>query len=109
MNKKNKLLGNIIFFVLLVVLTLYVLLKDEDIFTIFYTIMSSKLEFLLIGILSMLLYLMCEAINIGRTLKILKEKSSFAKDMKYALIGFFFSSVTPAASGRTTNANLLYV
>ncbi len=43
--------------------------------------------------------MICEAINIGRTLKALNEKSTFIKNLKYALIGFFFSSITPAASG----------
>ena len=47
----------------------------------------------------MCIYLICEAINIGRTLKALGEKSTFYRNIKYALIGFFFSSVTPAASG----------
>ena len=47
----------------------------------------------------MCVYLICEAINIGRTLKALGEKSTFYRNIKYALIGFFFSSVTPAASG----------
>ncbi len=32
-------------------------------------------------------------------LKHLGEKSSFGKNLKYALIGFFFSAITPAASG----------
>ena len=47
----------------------------------------------------MCVYVLCESINIGRTLKALKEKSSFWKNVKYALIGFFFSGITPAASG----------
>ena len=99
MNKKTKLLFNIIFFISLVLLTGYIVLKDQNIFEIFGIISSAKVEFLLIGVLCMLLYMFCEAINIGRTLKILNEKSSFLKNLKYALIGFFFSSITPAASG----------
>ena len=35
----------------------------------------------------------------GRTLKALNERSNFLSNFKYALIGFFFSSITPAASG----------
>ena len=33
------------------------------------------------------------------SLKALNEKSTFLENLKYALIGFFFSSITPAASG----------
>ena len=47
----------------------------------------------------MMIYMVLEAVNIGRTLKALGEKSKFIKNVKYALIGFFFSSITPAASG----------
>ena len=47
----------------------------------------------------MLGYLGLESINLGRTLKALNEKSNFLSNFKYALIGFFFSSITPAASG----------
>ena len=35
----------------------------------------------------------------GRTLKSLGGESSFAKNLKYSLIGLCFSSITPAASG----------
>lgn len=99
MKQKGKLLKSLALFLLLIVITLYILLKDQDIFQIFNILSSVKIEFVLIGIGCMLLYLVCEAINIGRTLKNLNEKSNFVKNLKYAFIGFFFSSVTPAASG----------
>ncbi len=47
----------------------------------------------------MILYFMLETINMSRTLKALGEKSSFLRNFRYTLIGFFFSSITPAASG----------
>ena len=99
MKKKSNIFKNLIFFILLIVLTFYIMLKDQDLPAIFKIIKNAKLEFVFIGIVCMFLYLMCEAINMGRTLKALGEKSSFAKNLKYSLIGFFFSSITPAASG----------
>ena len=36
---------------------------------------------------------------IYRNLKILKEDTSFKDCLKYAIVGFFFSAITPAASG----------
>lgn len=99
MKKKRKLFRNLAFFIVLIIITFYILLKDQDLFEIFNIISSVKIEFVFIGIISMTIYLMLEAVNIGRTLKTLNEKSSFLKNFKYALIGFFFSSVTPAASG----------
>lgn len=99
MKKKSNIFKNLIFFILLIVLTFYIMLKDQDLPAIFRIITNAKLEFVFVGIVCMFLYLMCEAINMGRTLKALGEKSSFAKNLKYSLIGFFFSSITPAASG----------
>lgn len=99
MEKKTKMFLNAMLFVFLVILTTRIVVKDQDVFQIFDIIASAKVEFILIGILCMFLYLVLEAVNIGRTLKMLKEKSSFAKNLKYSLIGFFFSSITPAASG----------
>lgn len=99
MKKNGKLIRNFILFLFLIALTLYILLKDQSIMQILEIIKSVKIEFISIAIICMSLYIVCEAINIGRTLKALNEKSTFLKNLKYALIGFFFSSITPAASG----------
>lgn len=47
----------------------------------------------------MIVFFLCETINVTRTLKELGEKSTFFRNFRYTLIGFFFSSITPAASG----------
>lgn len=99
MKKNGKLIRNFILFLALIVLTFYILLKDQSILEILEIIKSIKGEYIAIAIICMALYMVCEAINIGRTLKALDEKSTFLKNIKYALIGFFFSSITPAASG----------
>ena len=99
MKKKSKIIRNLLFFILLIIITFYILLKDQDVTQIFNIIGSAKPIYWIIGIVCMLLYIVCEAINIGRTLKALNEKSSFYNNFKYALIGFFFSAITPAASG----------
>ena len=99
MKGKKKAIRNFIIFVLLIVLTFYILLKDQNIYEIFNIVVSAKIEFVFIAIACMILYIICEAINLGRTLKTLNENSSFWNNVKYALIGFFFSAITPAASG----------
>lgn len=98
--KSNKnILRNLIFFLFLIVITLWIILKDQSISQILSTIKNAKFEYIIIGIICMIIYILLEAVNIGRTLKMLNEKSRFLKNVKYALIGFFFSSITPAASG----------
>ncbi len=99
MKNKGKLLRNFTFFIILIVITFYILFKDQSINMIFEILGSIKVQYLWAGITCMVLYLVCEAINMRRTLKILNEKCSFWQSIKYALIGFFFSSITPAASG----------
>ena len=99
MKEKGKFIRNLLVFILLIVLTFYILLKDQNILEIFNIISSVKIQYILIGIICMAFYIVLEAVNIGRTLKALNEKSKFLNNIKYALIGFFFSSITPAASG----------
>lgn len=99
MKKTKRMIRNFILFIALIVLTFYIILKDQDITEIFNILKNVKIQYILIAILSMCIYIICEAINIGRTLKTLNEKSTFLKNVKYALIGFFFSGITPAASG----------
>ena len=99
MKGKKKAFRNFVIFLLLIILTFYILLKDENISEILNIVVSAKIGFVFIAIGCMILYIICEAINIGRTLKALNEQSSFLNNVKYALIGFFFSAITPAASG----------
>jgi len=99
MKRIRKIILNLILFIALIVLTFSIIFKDQDMSQMLSIVQSVKKEFVLVGILCMFLFISCEAINIGRTLKELGEKSSFYRNLKYALIGFFFSSITPAASG----------
>ncbi len=100
MNKKTKkTVKNLIIFILLIILTFYIILKDQDVTEIFKVLEDVKILYILIAIICMLIYIICEAINIRRTLKVLGEETTLISSVKYALIGFFFSSITPAASG----------
>ena len=81
MKKQTKLLMNFALFMLLIVLTFYILLKDQNIFEVFDIIKSAKIEFILIGILCVAIYVICEAVNISRTLTALGEKSTFVNNI----------------------------
>jgi hypothetical protein len=99
MERTKKLLRNLSLFLVLIILTFYIIFKDQDITQILGIFANAKKEFIVIAILCMFFFITCEAINIRRTLKALGEKTSLLKTIKYAFIGFFFSSITPAASG----------
>ena len=98
-NKTGKYIRNFILFILVIILTFYIVLKDQSITDILNVFVNIDHKYIIIAIASMCLYFLCESINIGRILKTLGEKSHFFRNVKYSLIGFFFSAVTPAASG----------
>ena len=74
-------------------------MEDRKVRKIKKMIRNFILFIILIILTFMCIYVIGEAINIRRTLKMLNEKITFISSIKYALIGFFFSGITPAASG----------
>lgn len=98
-NKIRKIITNLIIFILLIILTFYLVLKDQDFSQMDSILKGVKKEFILLAVLVMCIYVSCEAINIRRILKELGEQVSFLSAIKYTLSGFFFSAITPAASG----------
>lgn len=99
MNKIKKTIRNLTLFILLIIITFYIVLKDQDVSEIFSIFSNTKKQYIAIAVICMCVYVICEAINIRRTLKILGEKTTLWNTIRYALIGFFFSGITPAASG----------
>ena len=99
MKNKKKLFRNLILFLAIILLTFYIIFKDQSITEILKMFQNAEKKYVIIAILSMSLFFCCDALNIGTTLKMLGEKSKFFRNIRYSLIGFFFSSVTPAASG----------
>lgn len=97
--KTTKYLRNFILFILIIIVTFYIVLKDQSITDILNVFANIDHKYIIVAILAMCLYFVCEGYNIGRILKTLGEKSHFFRNIKYSLIGFFFSAVTPAASG----------
>lgn len=98
-SKVQKTLLNIALFLLLIILTFWLILKDQNTEEIMLAVDKAKKQYLLIGMVAMTIFISCEAINVRRILKGLGEKTTFFKNLKYALIGFFFSAITPAATG----------
>lgn len=97
--KLKKIIINAFVFIFFVSITFYIVFKNNDIIEIFQIIMNVDKKFILIAIICMLNFIFSEGINIYRTLKLLNCKINIKDGIKYALVGFFFSSVTPSASG----------
>lgn len=95
----KKFIRNIIFFIILIVLTFWIIFKDQDMNELFNIIKSAKKSYIFLGFLVMLLSFFMEAYNKKHVLKTFGEKISIFRAYKYTMIGFFFSAITPAATG----------
>ncbi len=100
MNKNTKsMIKNMALFIGLICFTLWMILKEQSINEIVDVFKNLKYQYMVIGLVFMVVFLLLEGINIRRTLKNLEKKITVGQSFKYALIGFFFSAITPAASG----------
>ena len=96
---KKKFIGNAIIFTVLIILTYYFIFKKIDRKGIQEAIRYTNLWFILIAIIMASGNILFEALNHYRTLNTLGEKISIKQAIKYAIVGFFFSAITPAATG----------
>lgn len=95
-----KMIRNLIFFVLLIVFTFWFIFKDQDINELIKTIGNVNIFYVLIGAFFMFMTYIMEAYNVRSVLVALGErKIPILKALKFTWIGFFFSAITPAATG----------
>lgn len=95
-----KMLRNLILFIALIIFTFWYIFKDQDIKELITTIKSVNLMYIIIGAGIMLLVYLTESYNVRNILVALGEKKlSLIKALKFTWIGFFFSAITPAATG----------
>lgn len=95
-----KMIRNLIFFGLLIFLTFWFIFRKQNMKELFDTIRSANILYLFIAATIMLLYHLTEAYNLRCLLTSFGEKKiSILKALKFTFIGFFFSSITPAATG----------
>ena len=99
MKTKKDILKNLIFFITLIVITFVVIFYNNDFKQTIKIILSVNFKYILLGIITMVFYFVFEALNIKNILKKLGNNISIFSSMKYSLIGFFFSGITPAATG----------
>lgn len=100
-HKKNivKLLKMSIIFLLLVAVTFYIFFKDNNIADILKVCSQVNIFYIFIGIIFMFVFILLEGLNIRRILLLLGNKVSILSALKYGLVGFFFSAITPSSSG----------
>ena len=83
----------------LLALTAFLIFKDQGPAQLIRSLQQASLPWLLVGVSCMLFFFCCEAWNIQRGLRIFGSPAPYRACLHYAITGFFFSSVTPSASG----------
>ena len=81
-SKIKKILVNLIIFILLIILTFSLVLKDQDVSQIFSVVAKVKKQYILLAVVAMSIYILGEAVNITRILKELGEKSKFISNIR---------------------------
>ncbi len=94
-----KMVRNIILFLALIGITYWMIFKDQDMDELVRLIKSANQVYLIFGVLIMFIYYSMEAYNVKSILNIFNDKISLRSAIKFTFIGFFFSSITPAATG----------
>ena len=98
-NSTKKLIRNAAFFTLLIILTYYFIFKKMDRKGLQEALRYTNIWFLLIAVILAAGHIIFESLNHYRTLTALGEKVTPKQALKYGIVGFFFSAITPAASG----------
>lgn len=101
MNVKDKQKIAVSFFAFLIILvgTMLCVFKKYNIRDFVNAIDSANGKFILIGLICIVIFIICESLNIRRTLKAMGYRKSLATSIKYGAAGFFFSGITPSAMG----------
>lgn len=99
MDSTKKTIFNIAFLVALFVLTFYLMFSGQDLAPILEQAASVNKLLLSIGIVLVVIFVCCEAIIIKYLLHVIRIKWPLNKCIRYSFVGFFFSCITPSATG----------
>ena len=95
----RRLLAHIALFAGLIALTFYILLRGQNLSELLAVLRGVRARWLILAAGCMCVFLLCEAANLRRCLHLFGCRCTVPQAVRYALTGFFFSSVTPSASG----------
>ena len=95
----KRLLAQLALFVGLIALTFFLLLREQNLPELLAALRGVRLRWLALAAGCMCVFLLCEALNLRRCLRLFGCRCTVPQAVRYAMTGFFFSSVTPSASG----------
>lgn len=100
MKNKKRMIGNAVFFFALFGLTTYAVLKGKELSQLAEVMHSVRPVYYIAGFIVINVFVWCESYIIFRFLRVLRyDHVSKRNCVKYSYVGFFFSCITPSASG----------
>ena len=97
--KNRKYQWSLLFALIMIGVTFYIIFKNNEIKQIIPIIREASAFYLILGLLLMLFFNICEALAIKVLMKSFSYTPTFGQCLKYAFIGFYFCSITPTSSG----------
>lgn len=109
MKNKKKVIGNTVFFFALFGLTAYAVLKGKELSELAEVLKSVKPAYYIAGLVMIVVFVCCESYIIYRMLRLLHYNDVPKRNcVKYSFVGFFFSCITPSATGGQPMPALLH-
>lgn len=96
---RKKTLFNFIFLVTVFSLTVYLVFRGEDFGEILQIIRNADGRYLLLGVVCVILFIIGESVIIYYMMRTLGAKVRMGHCALYSFVGFFFSCITPSATG----------
>lgn len=98
MNKK-KLIGNLIFLGFVFYAMIYYIFNEQDIGKMITQISNANMFYWISAIICIVLFIGCESMIIFYLMKSIQQRVKLVHCFLYSFVGFFFSCITPSASG----------
>lgn len=98
MRGKKKVLSAILFLGLAAI-TFYVIFKEQDFGELLYAIKGIHKGYLVLAVFTALFFVSAEGILIWYLLRAIGDRCSIFSCLKYSFTGFFYSGITPSATG----------
>lgn len=100
MKNKKSIIGNAAFFLTLFGLTAYAVLRGKELPELLRVMHSVSPVYYIAGFIFIVVFVCCESYIIYRMLRVLRYDHVPKRNcVKYSFVGFFFSCITPSATG----------
>ena len=98
-NKRKTFIYNFFVFLGLILIMYFIIFRKVNIKDILESLKDVNLVFIVLTFIATFLYISLETVNVGRILNSFGYNKKPLTYLKYTMIGYFFSAITPSSSG----------